>query len=79
MQTKLTLRLEDELILNAKEYAKNHDKSLSQIVADYFYCLTQQPSEAKINLPITHALTGILADSNVDEADYKQHLLDKYL
>jgi hypothetical protein len=36
MQTKLTLRLEDTLIQQAKSYAKQHDKSLSQAAADYF-------------------------------------------
>ena len=39
MQTKLTLRLESELIEQAKEHAKQQGKSLSQIVADYFLIL----------------------------------------
>ena len=37
MQTKLTLRLDEELIKFAKVYAKERGKSLSQIVADYLY------------------------------------------
>jgi hypothetical protein len=78
MQTKLTLRLEAELIYQAKEYARNHNKSLSQIVTDYFYLLSQQ-TKKEPDCPITQALTGILADADVSEADYKQHLLDKYL
>ncbi len=28
---------------------------------------------------ITQLLTGLLANSNVDKLDYRQHLLDKYL
>lgn len=78
MQTKLTLRLEEELIHRAKEYAKNHNKSLSQIVADYFHLLSQQ-TKTEPNSPITQALTGLLAGENVSEADYKQHLQNKYL
>ena len=35
MQTKLTLRLEDELIRKAKRYSKKTGKSVSMIVADY--------------------------------------------
>lgn len=78
MQTKLTLRLEAELIDQAKVYAKNHDKSLSQLVTDYFFLLSRQAEKAP-SCPITQALTGILAGTEVSEADYKQHLADKYL
>jgi hypothetical protein len=34
--TKLTLRLDASLIGQAKQYAHGHNRSLSQIVADYF-------------------------------------------
>jgi len=78
MQTKLTLRLEDSLIQQAKNYAKQHDKSLSQVVADYFHILTQQTEKSGIS-PITKSLIGILDSNNVDENDYKKHLEEKYL
>ena len=78
MQTKLTLRLEDSLIQQAKSYAKQHDKSLSQVVADYFQILTQQTRKSSIS-PITRSLIGILDSNNVDENDYKKHLEEKYL
>jgi hypothetical protein len=78
MQTKLTLRLEDELIKQAKEHAKEQGKSLSQIVADYFTIFTKQNKKQKI-APITQSLIGILKDSSLDEKDYKKHLEEKYL
>ena len=78
MQTKLTLRLEYSLIQQAKSYAKQHDKSLSQVVADYFQILTQQTKKPVI-YPITQSLIGILDSSNIDEKDYKKHLEEKYL
>ncbi len=78
MQTKLTLRLEDSLIQQAKDYAKQHDKSLSQVVADYFQMLTQQSGKSGIS-PITKSLIGILDSNNIDENDYKKHLEEKYL
>jgi hypothetical protein len=78
MQTKLTLRLEDSLIHNAKDYAKQHEKSLSQLVADYFQILTQQSKDVEIP-PITQSLIGVLNDSHIDEEDYKKHLEEKYL
>ena len=78
MQTKLTLRLEETLIQQAKDYAKQYDKSLSQVVADYFQLITQQ-SESSKAAPITQSLIGILEPNAVDEQDYKKHLEDKYL
>ena len=39
MQTKLTLRLEEQLIERAKAHAKKRGKSVSQMVADYFALL----------------------------------------
>lgn len=45
MQTKLTLRLEDSAIANAKLYAQARDTSVSQLVADYFAQLSAPPSK----------------------------------
>ena len=91
MQTKLTLRLEDQLIAEAKRYSKQHGKSLSQLVTDYFLnlkqrdtdSLGQQSNESNTKAsglpPITSALKGVLASAVVDEADYYKYLEDKYL
>lgn len=78
MQTKLTLRLESELIQQAKAHAKQQGKSLSQIVADYFIIFTEKPKNHK-TAPITQSLIGIVKNDNVDEKDYKKHLEEKYL
>ncbi len=78
MQTKLTLRLEETLIKQAKSYARQHDKSLSQIVSDYFQMLSRKTQNSNIP-PITQSLIGILESQDVDIEDYKKHLEDKYL
>ena len=81
MQTKLTLRLEEVLIQQAKSYAKEHGKSLSRVVADYFKVLTEKTkvtNEVK-NSPITHSLIGILDSNNIEKDDYNKYLEDKYL
>ncbi len=78
MQTKLTLRLESSLIQQAKRYAKQHDKSLSQVVSDYFQILTRKDKIAEAP-PITRSLIGILESSHIEEDDYKKHLEEKYL
>ena len=79
MQTKLTLRLENHLIEHAKRYAVEAEKSVSQIVADYFRVLTSEKSvTTSPSTPITESLRGLLKNSNVDEDDYKKHLVEKH-
>ena len=78
MQKKLTLRLESELIEQAKQHAKEQGKSLSQIVADYFLLFTEKSKQPKI-APVTQSLIGIIKHSDLDQSDYKKHLEEKYL
>ena len=78
MQGKLTLRLDEFLIKQAKIYAKQHDKSLSQVVADYFQLLTKEVETIETP-PITQSLVGVLRNADVDVEDYKRHLEEKYL
>jgi hypothetical protein len=80
MQTKLTLRLENQLIDQAKLYAAQAGKSLSQLVADYFKLLTSEKNRsASPSTPITQSLRGLLRESNLDENDYKKYLEGKHL
>lgn len=80
MQTKLTLRLEDQLIEQAKSYAAQAGKSVSQVVADYFKMLTTEKSKPiSSSTPITKSLRGLLRDSELDEKDYKKYLEGKHL
>jgi hypothetical protein len=79
MQTKLTLRLEDQLIEQAKSYAAQAGKSVSQIVSDYFKLLTSQNTkESTPSTPITQSLRGFLRESKLDEKDYKKYLEEKH-
>ena len=80
MQTKLTLRLEDQLIEQAKYYAAKAGKSVSQVVADYFKMLTTEKTKpTSPTTPITKSLRGLLRDSKLDEKDYKKYLEGKHL
>ncbi len=84
MSTKLTLRLDEQLIRIAKQEAKKSGKSLSKMVGDYFRFLkkksTQRSSAIKNDLPpLTKSLAGILKNSKLSEKDYYRHLEDKYL
>lgn len=78
MQSKLTLRLEDHLIGQAKLYAARAGKSVSQLVADYFKLLTSQRISPISVSPITRSLRGVLRESRLDEKDYRDHLERKH-
>jgi predicted HicB family RNase H-like nuclease len=80
MQTKLTLRLEDQLIEQAKSFAAHEGKSVSQIVADYFKLLTSEKIKSvSPSTPVTQSLRGLLRESKLDEKDYKKYLENKHL
>ncbi|MDE2997463.1 MAG: DUF6364 family protein [Gemmatimonadota bacterium] len=76
MQTKLTLRLEEELIGVAKEFARSRGKSVSRIVADYFALLGRGRDEPDIS-PTVRTMRGSLRGVNAE--DYRRYLEDKYL
>lgn len=78
MQTKLTLRLEDQLIEQAKSYARRSGKSLSKMVADYFAQLDGNLPPQTLP-PVTNALKGVLKSASMDEASYHAYLEEKYL
>jgi hypothetical protein len=80
MNTKLTLRLDDDLIKSAKEYAVITGKSVSRIVADLFEIIKNEKLQEKASLPPTvRSLRGVLNHSKVEHKNYKQYLEEKYL
>lgn len=82
METKLTLRINEELIHRAKDNARLKGVSLSRMVADYFKTLRavslQEPPES----PVLSEIMGILSQ-DIEEKKfrkgYRKHLSDKYL
>jgi len=84
MQTKLTLRMDENLIVFAKDYSRKNSKSLSQLVADYFYVIQQQSADIfddKEITPFVRSLIGIIpveaSDAEVRD-DYHRYLEEKY-
>jgi len=67
MQTKLTLRLEEDLIERAKAFARRGGRSVSQIVADYFALLDAELGEQEeASTPIVGSIRGSLQDVELD-------------
>ena len=80
MITKLTLRMDDNLIESAKEYSAKTGKSVSRIVAHLFEIIKNEKLNKEETLtPTIRSLKGILKGKQVDEKDYKKYLDEKYL
>jgi len=82
MGTKLTLRLDEKLIKNAKRAAKSQKVSVSRMVSDYFKSISVQQKKEIIDSPILSEIAGILpskADNKKLLKSYKKHIEDKYL
>lgn len=82
MNTKLTLTIEQSVIENAKKYAKNRERSLSDLIENYLKALTKDSSQSDIELtPMVKSLKGAFhAPKNTDyKKDLANKLAEKYL
>lgn len=79
MQTKLTLRLDDQLIERAKRYGKRTGRSVSRMVADYFALLERDAPEDGGVTPIVGSLRGVLRRVEVDEREVRRDRLERHL
>lgn len=80
MNTKLTLNLNKQIIESAKDYAKTHHISLSQLIENYLSSLTQK-DKRKIKIsPLVESLTGVIPkDEGKDfKKEYYEYLNKKY-
>ncbi len=77
MNTKLTLRLDDDLIARAKRHSAKSGKSVSQLVSDYFALIDARESDIEVT-PRVRSLRGVLAGSGLGEGDYRRHLEEKH-
>ncbi len=78
MQTKLTLRLEREIIENAKNEARKRGTSVSKMVADYFTGIQTREGSLEGLPPLTASLLGSLKGRSVHRERYRLHLEKKY-
>lgn len=78
MNTKLTLNLDKNIIESAKDYAKNHKVSLSQLIENYLSSLTKKEEKGtKVSL-LVESLTGVIPNEDNDfKNDYHDYLSKK--
>jgi len=74
MDTKLTLKLDSEVINRAKIYAKKRKTSLSRMIESYLDFLTRGEEEHVPGTPLFDQLSGVI--QLPDEFDYKEYRSD---
>ena len=77
MNTKLTLTIERDIIERAKNYAKDKNRSLSDIIENYLKILTdkeKQDKNQKLN-PVVESLKGSFKMPK--DMDYKKELRNR--
>jgi hypothetical protein len=75
-KTKLTVRVPRDLLEDAKRYAQEHDTSLTRLISEYLRRLSIEAGSPQ-DAPVVQRLSGILSP-DVDLADYRQYLEEKY-
>ena len=76
MNTKLTLTIEQTVIEKAKKYAKDKERSLSNLIENYLKALTKEDSSNEIELtPIVKSLKGSFTAPK--SFDYKKELTNR--
>jgi hypothetical protein len=82
MNTKLTLKLDGNVIDRAKKYARSHRVSLSKIIETYLDSVTKPKlkTDKPLITPLVESLTGVMdlpADFDYKK-EYRDHLEEKY-
>jgi hypothetical protein len=80
MNSKLTLKMDSDIIEQAKTLALSQHTSLSRLVENYFRLLTAKRKESEEVTPLVRELSGIISldnDRNVKD-EYADYLTEKY-
>ena len=81
MDTKLTLKLNKDVIEKAKAYASNKKMSLSRIIEAYLQSLTSEIEnpEFEISPFVKSIATGVEIPADLDDKkEYSGYLMEKY-
>ena len=74
MQTKLTLTIEQNIIIKAKDYAKSKGRSLSELIENYLKVVLEENRNTVEISPSIKKLKGSV--KLPDNFDYKKELTD---
>ena len=77
METKLTLKLDQNVINSVKIYAEKNNRSLSRLVEDYFKKLIMENEPRKSISPLVEELSGIISVKDLQNLNYVDYLEKK--
>lgn len=77
MNTKLTLRMNDVLVREAKAQAARRGKSVSQMFSEFVASLGSSRTSDQLP-PATSSLLGVMKGHRISEKDYRKHLREKH-
>ncbi len=80
MDTKLTLKLDQEIIEKPKRFARHRNTSLSMLIENYLQHITSQEGSSVSITPLVKSLSGIieLPESYDHKQEYGGFLVRKY-
>ena len=78
MNTKLTLRMDDILVQQAKIQAAHRGKSVSRMFGEFVASLGKGKPDSRRLPPVTGSLLGVMKGHRISEKDYKKHLREKH-
>lgn len=78
MSSKITLYTDNQLVDSIKQYAKQHNTSVSKMVTQFFISILNQEKSGFSTPTKTSKLRGILKHEVLEE-EYLTHLEKKYL
>lgn len=80
MDTKLTIKLNNDVIIRAKKYARDRKTSLSRMIETYLDSVTGKEDEDIDITPLVKSLSGVI--KLPEDYDYRNdrtdHLIRKY-
>lgn len=80
MDSKLTVRLDSDVIERAKSYARRHNVSVSRMIESYLDSVTHTKSKDIEITPLVKSLSGVI-EINADydlKKDYGDYLSEKH-
>lgn len=78
MDVKLTLKMDQNVINSMKQYAAQNDKSLSNLVEEFFKSMTTVGKKNENISPLVKELSGIISEKDLENISYTDYLEKKY-
>mgnify|MGYP001008862373 FL=1 len=78
MDVKLTLKMDQNVINSMKQYAAQNDKSLSNLVEEFFKSMAAAGNKNENISPLVKELSGIISEKDLENISYTDYLEKKY-